>query len=260
MTDYYKILGVDRRATDAEIKQAFRKLAMQHHPDRGGNQAEFQRIQEAYATLGDPQRRQQYDNPRPQFHGFESEFVNSHFDFDSIFNMFGARFQSNIKPQARIQVWLTLQDIVNNNKYIINVNTPQGQQAVEINIPPGVDDGDTVQYSGIAPGGMDLIVTFKIRPDARWVRRGSSLHTQCDVSFWELILGTVLPVESITGTKLEVTVPPMTAPDQLIRMRGQGLPDRNNNRGDLVIKLNPVMPRTISPELLNLIQKETGKI
>jgi len=70
MTDHYAALGVPRTATAAEIKQAFRKLASQHHPDKGGDTAKFQAIQAAYAVLGDEQKRSEYNNPQPQFGGF----------------------------------------------------------------------------------------------------------------------------------------------------------------------------------------------
>ena len=69
MTDYYNTLGVHRGADQDEIKQAFRRMAAQHHPDRGGDTATFQEVQAAYATLSDPEKRQQYDNPQPQFGG-----------------------------------------------------------------------------------------------------------------------------------------------------------------------------------------------
>jgi len=75
MTDYYNTLGVHRGADQDEIKQAFRRMAAQHHPDRGGDTAMFQEVQAAYATLSDPEKRQQYDNPQPQ--GFSQGF---HFD------------------------------------------------------------------------------------------------------------------------------------------------------------------------------------
>ena len=70
MTDHYATLGVPRTATADEIKRAFRRLASQHHPDKGGDTQKFQAIQAAYATLGDEQKRAEYDNPRPQFSGF----------------------------------------------------------------------------------------------------------------------------------------------------------------------------------------------
>ena len=89
--DYYSILGVNKGASEEEIKKAYRKLAMKHHPDRGGDQTQFQRIQEAYETLGDAGRRQQYDNPQPQ--GFDHGGFQFHFGqgshFEDIFAQFG---------------------------------------------------------------------------------------------------------------------------------------------------------------------------
>jgi curved DNA-binding protein CbpA len=78
MTDYYAALGVPKTATADEIKLAFRRLAGTHHPDRGGDTKKFQAIQEAYATLGDEQKRAEYDNPRPQFSGFSFEYIQTH--------------------------------------------------------------------------------------------------------------------------------------------------------------------------------------
>ena len=92
MTNHYQTLGVERTASAEDIKRAYRKLAGQHHPDRGGDTAKFQTIQAAYDVLGDQGKRQQYDNPAPQFSG------GAPFDFDNIFNMFGARFQQEQEP------------------------------------------------------------------------------------------------------------------------------------------------------------------
>lgn len=254
MMDYYKILGVDRQASDAEIKQAYRRLAMQHHPDRGGTQEKFQQIQQAYDTLSDSQKRHQYDNPMPQFGDFHRGF-----DFDSIFDIFGAKFHHNTKPQVRVQLVIDLKDVIHGGTQLVQLNTPQGQQTVEINIPRGVEDGDTVKYQGIAPGGYDLVAVFRIRPDARWTRRGPNLHTTCDLSFWELILGTKIIIGTVTNESVTVDVPAGTAPDNVLRLRGQGLPDRNGQRGDVLIKINVKMPQTISTELRQAIQTEVDK-
>ena len=74
--NYYEILGVSKKATQDEIKIAYRKLAREHHPDKGGNKETFQKIQEAYEHLSDPQKRESLDNPHP-FHNFRQNF---HFD------------------------------------------------------------------------------------------------------------------------------------------------------------------------------------
>lgn len=254
MIDYYKILGVDRRASDSEIKQAYRKLAMQHHPDRGGDAAKFQQIQEAYNTVGDPVKRQQYDNPAPQFQDF-----NHGFDFNSIFDIFGAKFHHNIKPQVRVQLVIDLRDVLLGGNQMVQLNTPHGQQTVEISIPRGVDDGDTVKYQGIAPGGFDLLVIFRVRPDPRWIRKGANLHTTCDLSFWELILGSRIPIVNINNEPVQVDVPAGTKPDSTLRLRGQGLPDQSGNRGDIMIKINVKMPERISEELRHAIQTEVER-
>ena len=88
MTDHYAALGVPRTATADQIKQAFRKLASTHHPDKGGDTKKFQEIQSAYAVLGDAQKRADYDNPRPQFGGHPGQGPGGQFDFNEIFNMF----------------------------------------------------------------------------------------------------------------------------------------------------------------------------
>ena len=97
MSDHYSTLGVAKTATQDEIKKAYRKLASQHHPDKGGDTKKFQDIQTAYETLGDEQKRSQYDSPQPQ--GVHFEFGGpGGFDLGSIFNMFGARGFQNHPP------------------------------------------------------------------------------------------------------------------------------------------------------------------
>lgn len=256
--DHYQTLGVSRSASAEEIKQAYRRQAARHHPDRGGNTADFQKIEEAYRILSDPASRAQYDNPSPQFENFHG-FQGGGFDFDSIFNMFGARFHQQTRPQARIQVELTLQDILKTTTKILQVNTPQGSQTIEITVPAGLEDGDTMQYAGVAPGGLDLVVIFRIRPDARYVRKGNNLITQVNVTFWELIAGTQIPIQTITGERLDVDLPSMTRPEQQLRLRGKGLPDRNGTLGDLIIRFNAILPESVPVELMNQIRDQIGK-
>jgi molecular chaperone DnaJ len=114
--DHYKTLGVDKQASADDIKRAFRKLAMQHHPDRGGNEAQFKEIQAAYDVLGDPQRRAEYDNPRQQGFKFSTgpgfAAGPGGFDFDQIFSMFGADMgRRATRNQVRISLWITLRDV-----------------------------------------------------------------------------------------------------------------------------------------------------
>ena len=263
MTDHYQTLGVNRTASPDEIKRAYRKLASQHHPDKGGDKGKFQEVEEAYRTLGDPTKRQQYDNPRPQgFGGFE--FHNAGpggFDFQTIFDVFGTRFQ---QPQQRAQraqmtLWITLQDVAQAARKTISVGTPQGTQVVEIDIPANVDDGNSVQYSGIGPGGMDLIITFRIHPNPKWARAGLHLTTEHAISIWDCMVGGTTEIRDILGNQINLTIPALTQPGSLLRLKGRGLSSRQGSTGDLLVRIQAKMPSNISTELSELIKQEQKK-
>ncbi len=263
MKDYYSILGVSKSSTEDEIKKAYRKLAMQHHPDRGGDEAKFKEIEEAYRVLSDSDQRRQYDNPG--VHVNFNDFSGSPFDFDSIFSMFGAQFRGGpqaqrFQQQARVQLWLTLVDVIRGGRRLVSLGTRSGTYEVEIDVPVGVDDGLNVRYEGLGPEKSDLIVTFRIRPDPVWHRDGRDLHTRKDVSLWQMVLGGDLTVTDLTGNSYDVKIPKLTQIGTKLRLRGLGLPDRNGQRGNLFVQINPIMPASISTELEALIDKErTGK-
>lgn len=259
MQNPYQILGVNRDATADEIKRAYRKLASQHHPDRGGNTQTFQEIQAAYDTLSDPNKRAAYDNPGfgggPGGFGFRSD---APFDFQSIFDIFGTRFQQPQQPrrqQARMSLWITLRDVAQGGHRTISVGSPQGTTAVEIEIPLGIEDGDTVQYPGIGPGGIDLVISYRIHPEPRFARQGLNLYTDHTVDIWSLITGGTTQIRDLLGNVLEMTIPPRTQPGTTVRLRGRGLQNRNNNFGDCLVRLQARIPDHIDPELLSLIEK-----
>ena len=254
MTDHYAALGVPRTATTAEIKQAFRKLASQHHPDKGGDTAKFQAIQAAYAVLGDEQKRSEYNNPQPQFGGFGA----GHPQFNDIFaQMFGGQFgqQHPRRNHVRMTLYISLLDVAQGGKKAVAVGTSQGQSTVEIEVPLGLNDGDNIQYGGLAPGGQDLVITFRIHPDSSWRRDGLNLTVEHSVSVWDLIMGAEITVKNILGHSLTVKVPPRCQPSAVLRLRGQGLKDRRGAQGDQFVKLNAQIPATLAPELIEAIEK-----
>lgn len=260
MQNPYQTLGVNRDATADEIKQAYRRLASKHHPDRGGDTRTFQEIQTAYDTLSDPGRRAAYDNPG--FGGFGGGFrADAPFDFQTIFDIFGTRFQhpgqqqQQRRQQARMSLWITLRDAAMGGKRTISVGTPQGTHAVEIDVPLGIDNGDTVQYSGIGPGGMDLIITYRLHPDAKFERQGLNLFTEHSVDIWTLIVGGTVTVKDLLGNALEIAVLARTQPGTTVRLRGRGLSGRNNSPGDLLVRLTAHIPEHIDAELLAQIEK-----
>ena len=264
MKNYYQILGVERTATADEIKRAYRRLASQHHPDKGGDKQAFQDIQAAYAILSDVQKRAEYDNPRANQFNFNQGFGGAQpFNFDTIFDIFGARFghghgQPQTRQQARMSLWITLTDVAAGGRRTISVGTQQGTHAVEIEIPQGINDGDTIQYSGIGPGGIDLVIQFRIHAAPGWERHDLSLLTEQNITVWQCILGTDLIVRDILGNQLNLTVPAGTQPNTVMRLKGRGL-TRNGQTGDLLVKILAQIPPVIDQDLLDLISEKMAK-
>jgi curved DNA-binding protein len=250
--NYYEILGVLKTSTPDEIKRAYRKLASQHHPDKGGNTAEFQKIQSAYETLSDPIKRLQYDNPAPQFLGRGGDQFGMH---DLFKQAFGFGQQPQRRNHVRMNLNISLLDVARGGSRTVNVSTSSGSSTVQIGIPPGINDGDSVQYGGIAPGGLDLVVTYRIMPDSKWRRDGLNLHTDIRMNIWDMILGTELEVTTLTEEKLSVKVPLSSQPNTTMRLRGRGLIDQNGQAGDLLVKLLADIPAAIAPEIITAIQQ-----
>ena len=116
--------------------------------------------------------------------------------------MFGARFHhphQQMHRRAQMQLWITLADVASGGPRAISVGTQHGTQTVEIEIPQGIHDGDNVQYGGVGPGGIDLIVTYRIHPNPKWHRHGQNLTMEQTVSVWDLILGKELTIRDILG-------------------------------------------------------------
>lgn len=261
MKDYYKILGVEKTATADQIKTAYRKLAMKHHPDRGGDQTQFQEIQEAYGILSDERKRTEYDNP---VHSWQTHFGNpgpdgfAPFNFDTIFDIFGQRFghgQQQRRSVVRMSLWIQLSDVASGGLRTVSVGTQHGVQAIEIDIPRGIEDGQQVQYSNIAPGGGDLIIQFRIHPNPAFHREGLDLICERSIIIWDLILGGEITVRDVLNNHFNLTIPPNTQPGTMLRMRGKGLPDRTGNHGDLLVRVQAQIPSEISPELLEQIRQ-----
>ena len=171
MIDHYSTLGVGKNANADDIKKAYRKLAGKHHPDKGGDTATFQKIEEAYRILSDPNQRQQYDNPMPQGNpfGFPGGGGGFNFNFNSDINdLFGQMFQQhnarrpNTPHAFRTQVHITLEQAYYGDSQNLQLRTPHGNHAITIEIPTGVNHGSQIRYENVIPQAT-LIVEFIIQ-------------------------------------------------------------------------------------------------
>lgn len=255
MADYYQILGVDRTASQEDIKRAYRRLASQHHPDKGGDTTRFQEIQQAYAVLGDEQQRSQYDNPRPDFGFNPGASPNIQDIFAQMFGQTGFGAHHPRRNHARMNLWISLADVAHGGRKTVSVGTPHGQNTIEIDIPLGINDGDSVQYGGLAPGGQDLVITFRINQEPRWSRSGLDLTFDYSADIWTLIVGGDITVANILGERFAVRVPSRTQPGALLRLKSQGLKDRRGLQGDMFVRLSARIPDQIPEELVAAIEK-----
>jgi curved DNA-binding protein len=261
--DYYNTLGVERTASADDIKRAYRSLAMKHHPDRGGDISKFQEIQEAYAVLSDAAKKQAYDNPAAGRFGSAGS---THFDFDAIFDMFGADLRSARRPPPRVSIWISLADVMTGGPRTIALQVGSAITNVEIHIPLGVNDNDSLRYPGLAPGGQDLVVNYRIKPDAVWRVEGTNLLSERLVDIWDLILGCEITFSDVLGNELTMTVPSETQPGTVLRARGRGLPVRQlpstsvkHPPGDLLIKLQGKLITPVDNAIKDAIRKSRGQ-
>ncbi len=272
MSDYYSILGVQKNANPEEIKRAYRRLAAQHHPDRGGDTKKFQEIQAAYDILSNPEKKAAYDNPQPQMNGFPGGF---HFHtgggfppgFEEIFGeAFGGMFRRQ-QPRNRslnIQTSITLNDALTGKDLIANLKLPSGrEQLVEVKIPPGIDNGMTIKLSGLGddtipniPRG-DLHLTVHVEPHPEFERRGDDLFKNIELNCLDAILGKVINIKTLEEKSLDISINPGTQHGQTLAVQGFGMPNVNNPniRGRLLLNVNIIVPTNLSVEQKELIRK-----
>ncbi len=285
--DYYKILGVARNASTEEIRKAYRKLAMQHHPDRnaGNAQAEerFKEINEAYQVLSDTQKRGRYDQMgsaysnwqqrggsandfdwsqwvggQPRGGGTRVEYgdVNDLFSefFTSFFGGGGGRGGTRTRsaPTYEQAVEITLEEAY---KGATRQLTTENRK-VQVRIPPGVRTGSKVRVAGAGPNGADLYLIVEVAEDDRFERRGSDLHTTATVNIFTALLGGEAEVETMTG-KVKLNIPAGTQPEQVFRVAGRGMPQLKKNEapGDLFVRLKVQIPKYLSSKQRELIEE-----
>jgi DnaJ-class molecular chaperone len=267
--DHYSTLGVAKNAAPDEIKKAYRKLASQHHPDKGGDKAKFQDIQAAYDTLSNPEKRQQYDNPMPQgFHhagggggmppGFEHIFSQM-FGGGNPFDPFGQQRRQQQPQVFRTTINISLEQAYHGGEQILKLQTPTSVHAVTIQIPKGIQNGNQMRVDKVVDGAS-LIVDFRIEPHLKYDRQGNDLICNHSISVLDLIIGTSFEFTTLSGKTLEVTVKPRTQPYIQLKLAGQGMPIYNTSGyGDQIILLKPFIPDIIDEQVINSISQQKIK-
>ena len=272
---HYNTLGVGESATADEIKKAYRKLASQHHPDKGGDTAKFQEIQTAYDILSNQQKREQYDLERAGGGFREFRFHSGgtgNPDIDAIFKNFGFGgmdpFGHMRQPQPRrnkdlrVQVNLPLAETLSPQTKTISVQTTTGhRETVEVQIPRGVASGMQIKYAGLGDNLFeslargDLFVQINILEAGDFTPNGVDLYTRMSVNCLLAITGGIETITGLDGKVFELTVPAGTQPGTKFRVSGQGLYQlHSERRGDLYVTTEVTVPKNLTPEQLEVVQ------
>jgi len=286
--DFYEILGVSKSASQDEIKKAYRKLALQYHPDRNkGKESEekFKEVTKAFEVLSSPEKRQQYDQfgaaafeqggPAGQgpfggggpFGGAQGgqygPFTYTYstggqgqgmgFDPFDIFEQFfggASPFGGGQRRQA-YSLTISFEEAVHGTEKSVTIDG----KSQKIKIPAGVDNGNRIRF-----GDYDVVVDVK--PDKRFQREGYDIVSEKELSFAQAALGGEMEVETVDG-KIKIRVPSGAQPNTLIRLSGKGVKHvRGSGKGDHYVKIKIVIPKKLSgkqKQLLEEFEKESSK-
>lgn len=282
MADFYKILGVDRGASEKEVRTAFRKLARKHHPDVNENnpasEAKFKEINEAYTVLSDAESRRKYDRYRNDWkHAdqYEQASRSGGYTFSTgsgrgrrgggggIFDQyFGGMGGYDFRPPpAEYPVEITLEEAFNGAERRLQM---QDGRRLEVKIPPGVDNGSRVHISADRDAGGDFYLIVSVKEHRSYRRQGKDLFVDVEVPLDDAVLGGELTVPTFTG-RLALKIPKETQNGRRFRLAGQGMPVLGasantpksdvDHRGDLFATVKVKLPSDVTEDELDLFQK-----
>ena len=291
--DYYKILGVERKASADDIRSAYRKLAMKYHPDKnpGDKKAEdkFKEINEAYQVLSDEQKRARYDQlgsaysnfrtggGRPgdfrwedwfqqqqqggqqRSYGSAEDLFGGAGGFSDFFrSIFGDAIRNSAQGQAAQQQGYQQEvQISFQEAYEGTMRQLQtNEKKLQVRIPAGVKTGSKVRVAGAGPEGLDLYLMVNITDEDKFERDGQDLYTTSSLSVFTLILGGETEVDTPTG-KVKLSIPAGTQTDQVFRLGGRGMPHLKDPqaKGDLYVKLKVQVPKYLSSKQRELLEE-----
>jgi molecular chaperone DnaJ len=277
--DFYKVLGVDKKASADEIKKKYRSLARDLHPDKNQGDAareeKFKAVSEAYDILSDSKKRAEYDEARSMFErgGFRAPTGGGNFqggDFSDLFgggnpqdifaNLFGGggrrgpRKGSDLQTEATI----TFKESVFGTTLDLKLNIDgTGSQTISARVPAGVNDGAKIRVKGKgAPGEAgpgDLFIELNVKPHAIFSRKGENLTLTLPVTFAEAALGADLKVPTLSGDDVTVRLAAGTPTGRVLRVKGRGI-KKGAVTGDLLITIEVQVPRALEGKALEAIK------
>ena len=277
--DFYKILGIDKKATADEIKKKYRSLARDLHPDKNqgdtAREEKFKAVSEAYDILSDSKKRAEYDEARSMFErgGFRAPTGGGNFqggDFSDLFgggnpqdifaNLFGGggrrgpRKGSDLQTEATI----TFKESVFGTTLDLKLNIDgTGSQTISARVPAGVNDGAKIRVKGKgAPGEAgpgDLFIELNVKPHAIFSRKGENLTLTLPVTFAEAALGADLKVPTLAGDDVTVRLAAGTPTGRVLRVKGRGI-KKGAVTGDLLITIEVQVPRALEGKALEAIK------
>ena len=278
--DYYNILEGEPTATDGAIKSAFKDKAKQMHPDAGGSEEDFKKINEAYNVLKNPQKRAEYDH---YCSGMGRIHVNingqQHDIFNDVFNdlrgVFGdsgpfghhrAYRRQTKNKDLNVTVTIKLADLLKDQHKTISVRHLTGdRKIVQITIPQGIQPGTNIKYAGfgdnsiqgLLPGDLYINVDVEIHP--RFIIDNIDLLTTVTIDCFDAMMGTAVPVRNLEERKLNLTIPSGTQYGTIFGLDNQGLPVYGTNqRGKMLVKVLVNIPKNITQKQLNIIKSFKG--
>ncbi len=286
--DFYKILGVAKDVSEAELKKVYRKLARQFHPDSNPGdakaEARFKEISEAYSVLSDPEQRREYDQVRAmgggaRFTGGAGGGFGGGFPggaggtgFEDVFsNLFGGGRGGNPfggggfgpQPGSDLSMSTTLNFIDGVNGTSIKVNI--GGKDVSVNIPAGVSDGQKIRLRGkgqASPNGGpagDLIINCAVKPHPVFTRDGENIRVVVPITYAEAVLGATILVPTLGGEPVKLKVAPGTPNGRVLRVKGRGVATAKHT-GDLLATVEIAVPSHVSDKAKKALEEFDGML
>jgi curved DNA-binding protein len=276
--DYYKILGIDKKATPKDIKNAYRKLARKFHPDLNPKDKDakknFQQINEANEVLSDPVKRKKYDqygkdwkhaeefdrsrqqqnqSSNSQRQGFQGAQTEG--DFSDFFaSMFGGNAGGNRRAKFRgedynTELHLDLIEAYKTHKQTFTINGKK----IRITIPAGIENGQTIKVTGQGGPGTnggpngDLYITFSIANHSRFKRLENNLFATVDLDLYTAVLGGEITIDTVNG-KVKLKVKPETQNGSKVKLKNQGFPvyKEEGKFGDLYLTYVVKIPTNLT--------------